>query len=404
MNTSSAMALRSLLVTGVLVLTTASSCSSGDDSTANPAKDGGIDSATDAYAPDTSNGDSATTDAPGSDASEGGALANILIADQYNNRVIEIDPASKNVVWTFGDGANAPGPTSVVAPNDAERLPSGETLISGTGTGAGTGKCPADAGAGCLDNRVLIVGADKTIHWQFGGADAEGGTGPLSSPVCARLVHTNGSENVLITDQGNARIIEVKRSDKSIVWQFPPVADASATQLLNNPNSAERLANGHTLIADEGGFRVIEVANDGTIAWQYPATVTDGGSAVLGQPAYASRLPNNHTLITDSTNNRIIELDNATTPNVVLTYSTATRNPAMAAPLPTRAVRLANGNTLISDQLNNQVIEIDSATPAPHIVFTYGDNAFNSGSGPNQLFGPYDAKVIGDFTGLTNPN
>jgi hypothetical protein len=26
------------------------------------------------------------------------------------------------------------------------------------------------------------------------------------------------------------------------------------------------------------------------------------------------------------------------------------------------------------------------------------------GKGPNQLNGPYDAKVIGDWTGLTDPN
>ena len=32
-----------------------------------------------------------------------GSQGNILIADQFNNRVIEID-AHHNVVWSFGDG------------------------------------------------------------------------------------------------------------------------------------------------------------------------------------------------------------------------------------------------------------------------------------------------------------
>ena len=52
---------------------------------------------------------------------------NVLIADQFNNRVIEVDGLG-HIVWSFGNGSSVPGPTSVVAPNDAERLPSGKKL------------------------------------------------------------------------------------------------------------------------------------------------------------------------------------------------------------------------------------------------------------------------------------
>lgn len=69
------------------------------------------------------------------------------------------------------------------------------------------------------------------------------------------------------------------------------------------------------------------------------------------------------------------------------------------APLPTRAVRLREGDTLISDQFNDRVLEV---TPAGQVVFQQG--AINMpGNGFNQLNVPYDAKVIGDFTGLTPP-
>jgi hypothetical protein len=78
---------------------------------------------------------------------------------------------------------------------------------------------------------------------------------------------------------------------------------------------------------------------------------------------------------------------------------TSARAGSNKAPLPTRAVRLANGNTLISDQFNHQVIEVD---PSGSIVFTYGQVNV-PGSAAGQLNGPYDAKVIGDFTGLTPP-
>jgi hypothetical protein len=67
--------------------------------------------------------------------------------------------------------------------------------------------------------------------------------------------------------------------------------------------------------------------------------------------------------------------------------------------LPTRAIRLHNGNTLISDQFNDRVIEV---TPAGKIVFRQGQLNVPA-DGFDQLNGPYDAKQIGDFTGLTPP-
>src|SRR5713101_5093954 len=72
---------------------------------------------------------------PAAQADGGGQFnkaGNILIADQFNNRVIEVDPKNHNVVWQFGNGSDVPGPQSIVGTNDAERV--GEmTLISGTG-------------------------------------------------------------------------------------------------------------------------------------------------------------------------------------------------------------------------------------------------------------------------------
>jgi hypothetical protein len=315
---------------------------------------------------------------------------NVLVADQYNNRVIEITRQG-SIVWTFGDGSSVPGATSIVAPNDAERLPDGRTLMAGTGTAAGTEPACAADGGGCPDNRVVLVDASKAIVWQYGQDGGMSGSGPdqLSSPVCAVMLP---SGNVLITDQGNARIIEVTMS-KAIAWQYPG-PDAGAAQQLNNPNSAERLANGDTLIADENNNRVIEVDAAGNIVWQYPQ---DADAGLLNGVAFASRLPNGNTLITDSNDNRIVEVTPAY--GVAWSYVTSGRAGSNKAPLPTRAVRLANGNTLISDQFNHQVIEVDSSGS---IVFTYGQ--LNSpGNAAGQLNGPYDAKVVGDFTGLTPP-
>ena len=121
------------------------------------------------------------------------------------------------------------------------------------------------------------------------------------------------------------------------------------------------------------------------------------GKHPLNGAAFASRLPNGHTLITDSNNNRIIEVTHAG--SVVFMYATNTRAGSMANPLPTRAVRLRNGNTLISDQFNDQVIEINARGK---IVFSQG-KIDTDGKGFDRLNAPYDAKVVGDYTGLTPP-
>src|SRR5260370_36875077 len=75
---------------------------------------------------------------------------NILITDQFNNRVIEIDPAG-NIVCQFGGGPANVGPTAIVGTNDAERV-GGLTLMSGTGIPAGASPaCPST----CIANRAL---------------------------------------------------------------------------------------------------------------------------------------------------------------------------------------------------------------------------------------------------------
>jgi hypothetical protein len=340
---------------------------------------GGADAAVnaDATAADSSAADSGQPPADsGSDVN-----ATILIADQFNNRVIEITRTG-SVVWFFGTGSSTAGADAVVAPNDAERIPGNMTLISGTGAPQNTE--PTCMGAnGCPDNRVIIVNHGGQIIWQYD---------QLNTPVCSVML-ANG--NVLITDQGNQRVIEVT-TQRTIAWQYGTTSSAAVTaNHLSNPNSAERLANGNTLIADENNNRVIEVTMQGAIVWQYPMQL--GDLTMLNGAAFASRLASGNTLISDSNNNRIIEVNPQGT--IVWMYATNTRAMSNAMPLPTRGVRLANGHTLISDQFNHQVIEVDNAGT---IVFSYGQINM-AGNGPGQLNGPYDAKVIGDFTGLTPP-
>lgn len=319
---------------------------------------------------------------------------NILIADQFNNRVIEVSPAG-TILWSFGLGPNDFSPRSIIGCNDAQRV-GPLTLMAGTGTPPNV---IPQAPNGAVDNRVILVDAHGRIVWQY-GQFGQTGSGPnlLSTPVQSTWLPT---AHVLITDQGNNRIIEVNLR-KQIVWQYPG-SNTNAADQLNSPNSAELLENGHILIADENNNRAIEVTRADEIVRTFTA------SGALGACAFASRLDNGDTLLTDASNSRAVEVD--VHDAIVWQYVTDTDPLSIAAPLPTRAVRLHGGDTLISDQFNNRVIRV---SPAGKIVASYGlplaggtTIGNNVGYGLHTtmkgLYAPYDAKVVGDYTGLTPP-
>jgi hypothetical protein len=338
-------------------------------------------------------------------------INNVLIADQWNNRVIETTP-SGDIIWSYGLGPHDFSANSPISVNDAER--DGDyTLMANPGDAPGV---IPETPNGSVDSRVLMVDPAGTVVWQY-GQFGQTGDDPnlLNTPVQSTFVPPF---NVLITDQGNNRIIEVNYN-KEIVWQYPG-SDTNAADQLNAPNSAEMLANGHILIADQNNNRALEVTGAGEIVNTFSA----GGTVSI--LAFASRLPNGDTLITDSGNARIVEVN--TTDQVVWQYFTTNSAPSdgagdmsVAAPSPTRAIRLANGDTLISDQLNNRVIRVDSSG---NIVADYGlhlpfdGDTFSGGSagiliGDNKgfsptttqggMYSPYDAKIIGDYTGITPP-
>lgn len=319
---------------------------------------------------------------------------NILIADQFNNRVIEIDPAG-DIVWSFGHGPDDFSAKSIIGCNDAQRILD-FTLMAGTGTPPGV---IPQAPNGAADNRVLLVNRQGHIVWQY-GKFGQTGSGPdlLSTPVQNTFLP---NFHILITDQGNNRIIEVN-FHKQIVWQYPG-SNMNPDDQLNSPNSAELLENGHILIADENNNRAIEVTRADQIVRAFTA------SGTLGAVAFASRLDNGHTLLTDAGNSRAVEVD--ANDKVVWQFATDTDPMSVSAPLPTRAVRLRHGDTLISDQFNNRVIRV---SPAGQIVADYGlplaggdaignNVGYDIHTSQKGLYAPYDAKVVGDNTGLTPP-
>jgi hypothetical protein len=58
---------------------------------------------------------------------------------------------------------------------------------------------------------------------------------------------------------------------------------------------------------------------------------------------------------------------------------------------------------LISDQFNNRVILIDKNGDLPTQYGNLNEIGYGTSSTQQGLYAPYDAKVIGDYKGLTRP-
>jgi hypothetical protein len=314
---------------------------------------------------------------------------NILIADQFNNRVIEIDQKG-DIVWSWGLGPHDFSANSPLGVNDTERV-GNDTLMAATGIPP---KVDLFCKKGCPDNRVLLVDPNGNIVWQYGQFGVSGsGPDELNAPVQATWTP---QKTVFITDQSNQRIIEVDMR-KNIRWQYGITGVAgSGFNELNNPNSAELLNNGNILIADEGNNRVIEVekaTNNVVATWTAQGT--------MNAPAFASLLPNGQVLVTDGGNNRVITLDKSDT--IKFQYVTNTQQGSNSNPGPSQAVKTMKGNFVVSDQFNNRVIVVNSKQALLRQYGNLNASGYGTTNAEQGLFAPYAAKIIGDYTGLTPP-
>ena len=125
--------------------------------------------------------------------------------------------------------------------------------------------------------------------------------------------------NVLI----NPGTVQEVTPDKQIVWEVgaPVVQSAEACQ---------RLANGNTMIADNGAHAVLIVTPAKEVVWRYEVPDKAGMRQVRA-------LENGNILICASTKHVVLEVNPAK--EIVWNYE---------LPFPYLAQRLANGNTLIS--------------------------------------------------------
>ena len=224
----------------------------------------------------------------------------LLVADTEFDRIIEIDYPQKHIVWSWEPAEinwtevnpewgpdhyyNNPLAYDWTHVNDVDIKDYGNW-------------------SGCLislRNFDLIVEVNYTadfldpnnpkhIIWWYG--DYENYT-------CQRRQHnpdylSNG--NIIVSDSGNNRIIEVNYTIKKIVWKY---------EGLSWPRDADELPNGNILITDSIGSRVIEITKDTKqIVWSH--------SQDFLIPYEADLLDNGHILISTAYNGLIIEVNRA---------------------------------------------------------------------------------------------
>lgn len=195
----------------------------------------------------------------------------VLVVDAGASRILEVDAAGKTV-WSSADEAR------LKAPRHALRLASGHTLVADTG-----------------NNRVVDLGPDGKLHWSYGELGCSGNG--LFKPS-ALAVLANG--HLLIADTGNHRVIELD-TQRRVVWQVgnaPNRLGAGAGRgenELNEPTGLERLPNGHTLVADSGNHRVIELDSHGRVVWHF--ALHEAGEQAPADVFLAKRVAEGRTLV-----------------------------------------------------------------------------------------------------------
>ena len=317
---------------------------------------------------------------------------NWLITDRLNNRIVEVEPLTGTVVWEYEVSISKTETNWLVGPRDANRF-KGKTMIVASGLPPGVSPDYPD---GYEDSRVFEVTKKGKIRWQYGQTGVTGaGYNQLNNPASALYMP---SKKMLIADQGNHRVIRLRRKGKDfeLDWQYGiSGVSGSGPGQLNSPACVQRRGNGNYIIADTGNHRIIEVNTKGELVWQYgdPADTT-----ILNYPTYVCRLSGDNFLITDSGNSRVLLMERDGT--ILFAYTTTNLPGSVAEPQPLRALQLRKtGNILITDQLNHQVIEVDQWG---NIINQYGAIGV-PGQEPGYLNTPADAKVVDDFTGLTAP-
>lgn len=175
----------------------------------------------------------------------------IAIADIANDRLFVVNTTSGLVEWEwdaqaeYDPGSGGPYPRDWTHINDVEILANGTFMASLRNQDQ---VVFIDREQGLLEEMTLGRENEYDVLYEQHNPDF--------------IPAERGGPAVVVADSENNRVVEYQREDgsweRSWLWK-----DAQ----LQWPRDADRLPNGHTLIADSNGNRIVEVDQAGEIVW-----------------------------------------------------------------------------------------------------------------------------------------
>ncbi|MFC7228797.1 arylsulfotransferase family protein [Salinirubellus salinus] len=212
----------------------------------------------------------------------------LLVADIYADRVFVANTTTGLVEWSwdaqsdFDVSSGGPYPEDWTHLNDVEvvELDGREVVMVSLRN----------------QDQVVFVDFERGLldEWTLGTDDEHDTLYEQHNPDFVPA--ERGGPALLVADSENGRVVEYQREDGRWVqsWTW---ADAR----LQWPRDADRLPNGHTLVTDSNGDRVLEVARNGTVVWTasvgfpYEAErLGTGDESTGGESAAALGLPDRH--------------------------------------------------------------------------------------------------------------
>lgn len=223
----------------------------------------------------------------------------LLVADTQFDRIIEIDYPEKNIIWSWEPGLIN---WTKVNPNwGTDHYYNNPIVYDWTHVNDVDFKQYGTWNACLISLRNFDLVVEVNYSADFNDPNNPDNIvwwyGDFENYTYQRKQHNPGylaNGNIVVSDSGNDRIIEVNYTSKEIIWNYD--------ENLNWPRDADELENGNFLITDSNGCKVIEVTKSTKqIVWSY--------SFVLLIPYEADALENGNILISTAYDGLVIEVN-----------------------------------------------------------------------------------------------
>jgi outer membrane protein assembly factor BamB len=274
----------------------------------------------------------------------------ILIADEQNDRILEVTP-DKRIVWQWpSPETTAQSRSYGTSGDDAFFSPDGTKIVTNDEDGS---------------TILRIDYYTGQVDWHFGVPEHAGSDlTHLNYPDDAYLL-PNG--NTMVADIRNCRELTIGPDQRVVaVWGKPQKGYCQtdpAKGLFGYPNGDTPQPDGDILMTFISGNRIALLSPTGSVIWNVRAPDLHGGYV-----SDAQLLPNGDVVVAGyGKPGTVVEFD-PKSGRVVWEYYVTSGDGELDHP--SYATELPNGNFLLNDDANDRVIVIDRASKK--IVWQYG--------------------------------